>query len=850
MSKYKCDDKIERTYLLKTYYDDADDFKNTDYWRCFQGRTATAPACVSQLYNCQIYQNKDWYNDGSNANPTSLKQGTGSYWLYDPTNGHVLYGRGCQNIDNHFVNINSDLNGNEVIADDTGKTTGKSYDNGRQVNSAFSNANPTGEKVIDVRLLLLPTDTNNELGNGKPGGLYKFSAPRVEGKNVYNKSSLFIINIKRVPEACGAWPAFWAVGMPDSAAAQWGKDSYNNPINMDWPNAGEIDMIELVNGIHNHITLHTKKKCNSKRYVDGNEIKQPGQATDSNAYGTNDCNDNDGKDGCGVTAKGFSGTDINKINKTKDTSEDSGCLMICEWRKNCYINVWMLKHSEDPKTDYYKMNEKIKTKQPIKHSDLTKLPKPSARHELNNCRNEKNEKEYFNNLHLVLNTTICGQWSGQQLWNTDNQGECNIDKYLTNLRKNSGKARQTKLTQQNTNSWIDSTGSCIAGKIVKNNEGVSQCHPPDDHLITNLITGIDLYDESEAAKKGGDSASQYGSRGHKTYNPKKIRDHINLGKAWYYLKNSPTKEEEINDLDIIKKCDSDGAPPPSNGKPCADAQANMNSWVNKMDLICNRMVLKNFQNALFNKDSEINLIDRTIKVCPGKNLEEWGPVGEQTCGGVKEDKYARATTGAGQQTLNHWLGKKRVMQNSDDTTAGANDKDIGYDQTYDPRSHNVQVHVFNDKLSKMIRKTIRGARKTVAGDAYIDNAFPPSKTGDYYYDTTANNDHFLRANDGNSLSDIRHQNHIKEYNWQIRYIATYVIDGEDEESIVSESFTNNNEHFKNENKEELNKNNLDILNINKYLNEYNTSNTSKFITLVLVILSILLIIYIYANYKK
>lgn len=51
---------------------------------------------------------------------------------------------------------------------------------------------------------------------------------RISSKNTYS-SGLIIADIYAMPHGCSVWPAFWMVGS-------------------DWPNNGEIDILEGVNG--------------------------------------------------------------------------------------------------------------------------------------------------------------------------------------------------------------------------------------------------------------------------------------------------------------------------------------------------------------------------------------------------------------------------------------------------------------------------------------------------------------------------------------------------------------------------------------------------------------------------
>ncbi|KAI9573510.1 glycoside hydrolase family 16 protein [Boletus coccyginus] len=90
----------------------------------------------------------------------------------------------------------------------------------------------------------------------------------------YKQFSTFvaIFDIRHMPEGCGTWPAVWTVGG-------------------DWPNQGEIDILEGVNNMTpNTATLHTGSNCRMSSYRDmtGRSISQ-----NCAAYET-------GNAGCGV----------------------------------------------------------------------------------------------------------------------------------------------------------------------------------------------------------------------------------------------------------------------------------------------------------------------------------------------------------------------------------------------------------------------------------------------------------------------------------------------------------------------------------------------------------------------
>ncbi|KAF8442810.1 glycoside hydrolase family 16 protein [Boletus edulis BED1] len=81
-----------------------------------------------------------------------------------------------------------------------------------------------------------------------------------------------IFDIRHMPVGCGTWPAVWMLGN-------------------DWPNQGEIDILEGVNSVSPNIaSLHTGSNCNMPpaRNMTGQSVGQ-----DCAAYET-------GNDGCGV----------------------------------------------------------------------------------------------------------------------------------------------------------------------------------------------------------------------------------------------------------------------------------------------------------------------------------------------------------------------------------------------------------------------------------------------------------------------------------------------------------------------------------------------------------------------
>ena len=84
---------------------------------------------------------------------------------------------------------------------------------------------------------------------------------QIQSYDTWN-SGLFITDVRHMPAGCGTWPALWTVG-------------YN------WPQDGEIDIIEGVNNqIGVRTTLHTGPHCDMK-------TEDPSSFTGSWITGTN-----------------------------------------------------------------------------------------------------------------------------------------------------------------------------------------------------------------------------------------------------------------------------------------------------------------------------------------------------------------------------------------------------------------------------------------------------------------------------------------------------------------------------------------------------------------------------------
>ncbi|OCT52629.1 putative glycosidase C21B10.07 [Cladophialophora carrionii] len=180
---------------------------------------------------------------------------------------------------------------------------------------------------------------------------------------------LVIADIVHMPGGvCGTWPAFWMVGS-------------------DWPNNGEIDIVEGVNDQPtNSMTLHT-----SEGPVISDRTDFSGQVITSNC----DINapDQPMNAGCSIG-------DISNLTFGPEFNEAGGGVFATEWSSD-FIKIWFFPRGSFP-------------------SDIvSSSPNPSANWGTPNSlfQGQFNIDDHFRNLQIVFDTTFCGQWAGAA-WDT------------------------------------------------------------------------------------------------------------------------------------------------------------------------------------------------------------------------------------------------------------------------------------------------------------------------------------------------------------------------------------------------------------------------------------------------
>jgi hypothetical protein len=262
-----------------------------------------------------------------------------------------------------------------------------------------------------------------------------FDSFRYTTKSFYNLNKdvdkiLFVFKGK-LPSAKGMWPAWWLNGsnenewtysdsipaVNDEILARYSGvgNYYDTPSSVnttDWPSAGEIDIIENINGekfVHN--TIHTcPQMCNSEWNNDGIIINC------ANAK------PNDVNPGCS-----------GKKYEIKSLEGTFACLWEKEFIRFYYwepeINV---KENEGPLSS--NPNPKSWDKSNLKNSVRLLETDEECNDEFHQawqCENcSKSNKCKFQNIKMIFNVTLCGVWAGNEFDSTANSFN-NCNKYIT-----------------------------------------------------------------------------------------------------------------------------------------------------------------------------------------------------------------------------------------------------------------------------------------------------------------------------------------------------------------------------------------------------------------------------------
>jgi hypothetical protein len=216
-----------------------------------------------------------------------------------------------------------------------------------------------------------------------PGGNRR--SVRITSKASYN-GALVIADFWRFAHGPTVWPAFWAVGP-------------------NWPNGGEIDIVEFVNEYTtNQNTLHTGTNgvCTSNPNVGPLYKSANGTATQSftgNLVSTQCLSSGSNNNGCAFTdGEGSAGHPFNVA---------AGGVFATLW-DDTQISIWRFERNQIP--------QDIQNGNPNPDSWGT----PVALWSNDSC----NIAASFQDLSLVINISICGDWAGADFNNGNNGGTC------------------------------------------------------------------------------------------------------------------------------------------------------------------------------------------------------------------------------------------------------------------------------------------------------------------------------------------------------------------------------------------------------------------------------------------
>lgn len=214
----------------------------------------------------------------------------------------------------------------------------------------------------------LAVDANQTVSVGGNRNSVRISSPETYS------SGLFIADFAKMPFGCGTWPAYWTVGTTT-----------------DWPDSGEIDIIEGVNlNTDNQITLHSGPGCtlnntaNTTAHVMGTECTSSAGADAGCAYSQQDPRSY----GAGFNQAG-------------------GGVFAHLWNTDG-VTVWFFSRDEIP--------QDIKDQNP----DPTSWGTPAAIFPSTGC----DMATHFYSHTIVLDTTICGDWAGPAYASSGCPGTC------------------------------------------------------------------------------------------------------------------------------------------------------------------------------------------------------------------------------------------------------------------------------------------------------------------------------------------------------------------------------------------------------------------------------------------
>lgn len=307
--------------------------------------------------------------------------------------------------------------------------------------TTFPHDDPTQGLVVYDRLKWINDDM---IKLSDQDGLYGYIKSRNDGsafdsfrftsKPYFNLNDdaqkiLFVFKGK-FPSSKGVWPAWWLNG---SRQSEWLYNANTNsisdkcldefsgvghfynspsPVNCtDWPAAGEVDIIETINGdnvIHN--TIHTcPQMCDSEWNSDG-VIINCGNATST-----------DPNSGCSGTPY-----ELNSPEGTFACLWEMDAISFYYWQPRDEVRLPGGPLSNSPNPELWNKTN-LKNHVQLLETDADCKEDIYQDWQCENCG--RKNKCVFVNLKIIFNVTLCGKWAGSEFDKTENSAD-NCEEYI------------------------------------------------------------------------------------------------------------------------------------------------------------------------------------------------------------------------------------------------------------------------------------------------------------------------------------------------------------------------------------------------------------------------------------
>ncbi|KAI0059352.1 2 beta-glucanase [Artomyces pyxidatus] len=232
-----------------------------------------------------------------------------------------------------------------------------------------STAQSLGLATVSGSNFILRADDTTVLSSSGPGR----NSFRLQSNNQYG-THVSVFNVEHMPQGCGTWPAIWELGP-------------------NWPNGGEVDILEGVNDeAPNTSTLHTSAgNTHASLVLPG--CTMPASRTETGTPTNNDCNAaDDNNAGCGVQTSGGN-------NYGPGFNNNGGGWYAME-RTSSFVKVWFWARNDGSvPSDVQSGAGSV---------DTDNWGTPDAYFPNTDC----DIASHFQASNIIINLTFCGDWAG------------------------------------------------------------------------------------------------------------------------------------------------------------------------------------------------------------------------------------------------------------------------------------------------------------------------------------------------------------------------------------------------------------------------------------------------------